>query len=271
MNYSIHPVVVAATLMVMAGHAASQTVKTSGDEASKGQVAPSAAANQESSATPVAGEDTEGQSQSGKAADDKPPIDSTKKPETKPTTEAKEDAKPNEVRDKHGDKISYGLTLSLLRYRVTRDRSRPGRERDYQPSLDFVPPQIGFQVTVSPNISPMRQRLDGKYFQWMSVGGMLLTEPRVGDTNHRTSLTLAAVVSFLEDTIGFGVGFDMYRAIPIRAADGKSGPPFANTGLLSWATSRSGEVTAENLSFLVTFNAATIATLLSGSTGGGTK
>ncbi len=161
-----------------------------------------------------------------------------------------------------GDVIRYGLTATMLRFHVLRDPALPGRERSYEPELDVVPGEFGFQVTVAPHYSPLCLRTrDGKPFQVMSIGGMFLVDP---DAGGHSSWSVAGLLSFLNDTIGVGIGFDLYRAIPVRGADGQPGSAVAHTGLLSWATSATGEMTPENLLFLVTLNASSVAKALGG-------
>jgi hypothetical protein len=100
----------------------------------------------------------------------------------------------------------------------------------------------------------------GESLQIIGFGGMLLMEPHFSNPNnrHKTSLSLAGVVSLLNDSIGLAIGVDLYRAIPIRSADGSTRYNHAETGLLGWALSPTGEFTPENVMFLVTLNASSV-------------
>lgn len=158
-----------------------------------------------------------------------------------------------------GSDFNYGLTVSLLRYSVARQDDQPARLRNYQPRFEALPAEFGFQFTYHPSNSPWRLRTETKDgYQVMSVGGILLA--RVDNEKfNRGELGLAATVQFLEDSIGFGVGFDLYRGIPVQGPDGQRGGATAYTGLLGWALARDGEITPENVFMLITVNVAGLA------------
>jgi hypothetical protein len=147
----------------------------------------------------------------------------------------------------NGDRLHYGPTVTLLRFSVARDPDEAGRFRDYEPRWEFIPPEFGFQFVYQPHNEPWRYST----FQLMSVGGMLLARIDTDDVS-RGSLSLAATIGFFEETVGFAVGTDLYRGLPIEGADGQSGSDTAYTGLLAWSLSPKGEVTPENVFFAVT-------------------
>ncbi len=147
----------------------------------------------------------------------------------------------------NGDRLHYGPTVTLLRFSVARDPDEAGRYRDYEPRWEFVPPEFGFQFVYQPHNEPWRYST----FQLMSVGGMLLARIDTDDVS-RGSLSLAATIGFFEETVGFALGTDLYRGLPIEGADGQSGSATAYTGLLAWSLSPQGEVTPENVFFAVT-------------------
>lgn len=148
--------------------------------------------------------------------------------------------------------LSYGLTLSLLRFRSSRAQDEPGRFRNYEPEFEFIPGEVGFQFVFKPSSRPWRLRtLDRKPFQLLSAGGLLLAGVDSQQPN-RGNLSLAATLSAFDDTIGLGIGVDLYRGIPVQGADGVAGSETAYTGLLAWTAVREGELTPENFFFVVT-------------------
>lgn len=151
-----------------------------------------------------------------------------------------------------GGSVHYGLTLSLAQFNVVRSESEPAAWRNYAPNFKFVPTTIGFQFTYQPAGEPWRiQKNDESYFQLMSAGGMVLLS--VDSRNAELgALSLGATLGFFEDVLGLGIGFDLYRGIPVRGLDGTSGGGTAYTGVLAWAFSPRGEVTPENVFVVLT-------------------
>jgi hypothetical protein len=158
-----------------------------------------------------------------------------------------------------GSDFNYGLTVSLFRLSVARLDDEPARIRNYSPKFEALPAEFGFQFTYRPNGSPWRLRTASKSdFQLMSVGGILLA--RVNNDNFsQGEVGVAATWQFLEDSIGLGLGFDLYRGVPVQGPDGQRGEGTAYTGLFSWAFARDGEVTPENVFVLLTVNVAGLA------------
>lgn len=162
-----------------------------------------------------------------------------------------------EASTERGD-YRWGLTGTLLRLRATRDWPSSALGRTHHLDLEVVPGEFGFQFTYRPHTAWFElHKKDGRPFQLMSIGGMLLTQLNREHTA-RTSLTIAFTMSFLEDTLVLGVGIDLYRGIPL------TGEQTAPTGVLGWAWSRRGEFTTENFSLLVGINLAAFASRISG-------
>lgn len=157
-----------------------------------------------------------------------------------------------EIEFRRGDKLRYGPTISLLRFSVARDRAEPGRYRNYEPQLEFIPAEFGFAFVYQPHNRPWRINRKGNgTFQLISVGGMLLTSIDKNDVS-RGSLSLAATLGFFQDIVGLGIGLDLYRGIETAGPGGAVGKDTAYTGLLAWSLSPRGEVTPENVFFVVT-------------------
>lgn len=169
-----------------------------------------------------------------------------------------------EVEFQNGSRLRYGVTASVLQLTFTRSESEPARLRNYAPKLDFVPPEVGFSFTYQPAAAPWRYRLrDGRTFQLVSWGGMMLVQlDKPGRA--QGALRLGATLNFFENTIGLGVGVDLYRGIPVLGPGNGSGTGTAYTGLLSWAFTKEGEVTPENVYFVVTFGLDRIVNALTG-------
>lgn len=164
----------------------------------------------------------------------------------------------------NGSNLRYGPTVSLLRYQTSRRSDEPGRLRDYTPALALLPAQFGFQFVYRPAETPWRLPLPShKWYQLLSAGGMLLAHVDTGDAS-RGSLSLAATLGLFEDSIGLGVGFDLYRGIPVRGADGKAGSSTVYTGLLAPAFAREGELTPENAFVVITLNLAWLTKTVAG-------
>lgn len=169
-----------------------------------------------------------------------------------------------EIEFESGGRLRYGLSVSLLQLAVSRSESEPGRLRNYEPKLEVLPSEIGFQFTHQPVGPPWRfTKKDGGTFQLMSWGGMLLTKIDKRELA-QGAIRLGLTLNFFENVVGLGAGFDLYRGIPIRGADGIAGSATAYTGLLSWAFSPEGEVTPENVFVVLTFGLDPIVRALSG-------
>jgi hypothetical protein len=171
---------------------------------------------------------------------------------------------PGDVTFTDGSNLRYGPTVSLLRFQTSRRKDEPGRLRDYTPALDLLPAQVGFQFIYRPSATPWQLRLPKhKTYQLLSAGGILLAHV---DTNRAAlgSLSLAATLGLFDDSIGLGVGFDLYRGIPVRGADGQAGSATAYTGLLAAALAREGELTPENAFVVVTLNLAWLTKTVAG-------
>lgn len=165
---------------------------------------------------------------------------------------------------KRGDRLHYGPTVSLLRFNTSRAPDEPGSERNYEPRLELVPAEFGFQFVYEPWSDPWRlMRADGKPFQLISAGGILLARLDK-DKAERGALGLAATLSFFNQVLGLGLGVDLYRGIPTLGANGQLGGDTAYTGLLAWSFARDGELTAENVFFVVTLG---LQPIISGLTG----
>jgi hypothetical protein len=164
-----------------------------------------------------------------------------------------------------GERLSWGVTGSLLRFRTERNPDLPGRSRNFRPRFELIPAEAGFQFLSEPDGLPWRLQLkDGGSVQIVSWGGMLLFGLGQDSDVERGNLSLAATLAFFENTIGLGAGFDLYRGIPIQGADGTSGGDTAFTGVLAWALAPEGEVTAENAFAVVTVNLTKLIDAISG-------
>jgi hypothetical protein len=170
---------------------------------------------------------------------------------------------------KDGARLSWGITGSLLRFQTQRSENLPGRNRNFRPRYEFVPGEAGFQFLVEPASFPWRLQLkNGERLQLMSWGGLLLASLGEEKALERGSLSLGATVVFFKNAIGLGGGFDLYRGIPVRGADGAPGSDTAFTGVLAWAFAQEGEVTAENAFVVVTVNLSSLIVALTGKENG---
>ncbi|MBX3258998.1 MAG: hypothetical protein KF782_04715 [Labilithrix sp.] len=172
--------------------------------------------------------------------------------------------KQEQIEFENGGRLRYGLSVSLLQISATRPDDEPGRTRNYATKIEAVPPELGFQFTYQPAGHPWRlKRRDGSHFQLMSWGGMVLAGVR-NSNFAQGALRLGATINFFENVIGFGAGFDLYRGIPVLGPSGVAGGETAYTGLLAWALANQGEVTPENLFFVVTLGVDPIVKALTG-------
>ncbi|MBX3199081.1 MAG: hypothetical protein KF850_40160 [Labilithrix sp.] len=159
--------------------------------------------------------------------------------------------------------LNYGVSFSLLRIRAERRSDEPARERNYDVKMEGVPVEFGFHFTYGPPSTPWRIGPKAKPFQLFTVGGMLL----VGinrESDYRGNFSLGAIIGAFENAIILGVGMDLYRGIAVRGPSGP-GTETIPTGPIGWAVSRRGEVTAENVFFVVTANIGDVLKRLSGS------
>jgi hypothetical protein len=160
-----------------------------------------------------------------------------------------------------GGKLSYGVSLSLLRLSFSRQENEVARIRNYTPRLERIAPEVGFQFAYAPPTSPFRLKTktskgDG-FFQLMSLGGAFLV--RLSDQDiSRGGVSLAAIVGFFDNAVSLGIGFDIYRGVPVANVNGTAGGATAYTGLASWAFAREGELTPENVFLVFSINLAKI-------------
>lgn len=181
-----------------------------------------------------------------------------------PTPQSPANKTVQEVELPKGDLLHYGPTVSLLRVSALRNPGEPGRFRNYEGRYEFVPAEFGFQFLFAPHNEPWRYQLaNGKKFQLLSAGGMLLARIDKDDVQ-RGNLSIAATLSFFQEIIGLGVGVDLYRGVPVQGADGQSGSDTAFTGLLAWSLMRRGEVTPENVFFVVSLGLAPLVRSVTG-------
>lgn len=185
-------------------------------------------------------------------------------PVSPPKAPALDPKKQNELEFRRGGRLRYGVSLSLLQFRTARPDNEPGRLRNYTPKLDVLPPEIGVQFTHEPAGAGWRlEKNDGSQFQLMSWGGILLF--RVSDEAlAQGAISMAVTLNFFNNFVGLGLGFDLYRGIPIAGSDGAAGKGTAHTGVLSWAFARQGEVTPENVFVVFTVGVDPIVRALTG-------
>lgn len=144
----------------------------------------------------------------------------------------------------------WGLGVNLLRVGVLRRPEEAGYRRNYEPELRWLSPQLTFQVTFQPDTAPWRL---ASGFQSVSLSGIIIAGI---DTERaaKSELALGLTVDFLSGIVGVGVALDLYRGVPVRDAAGLPGGDVAPTGLFSAAFLRDGEVSAENVFFLLNLN-----------------
>ncbi len=146
---------------------------------------------------------------------------------------------------------SWGLGVPLLRLGVLRRADEPGYLRNFEPQLQALTPQITFQVTYKPNTTPWRREdtETGTPTQVIAVSGLIIGGL---DSVHslRSEIAIGLSVDFLDGIVSLGVGVDLYRGVPVRDGAGAAGEDTVPTGLFSWAMTRNGEFTAENV-FLI--------------------
>jgi hypothetical protein len=169
-----------------------------------------------------------------------------------------------EIEFETGSRLRYGVNATFLELTFSRPEDEPGRYRNYAPKLEMFPPQIGFQFISEPSGRPWRYTLrDGKHFQLMSWGGLVLAKVDA-PSRGQGAVRLGATLNFFNNVIGLGVGFDLYRGIPVLGPGGEAGTGTAYTGVLAWAFTKEGEVTPENVFVVFTFGLQPIIDALSG-------
>lgn len=156
--------------------------------------------------------------------------------------------------------LAYGPTATLLRFNATRRSTEPGRNRRYEPDLQVVNGELGFQFVWEPNTWGKKTK-SGGHLQIAGVGGAFLFNV-VKDKQR--SLSLATQLTFFNNSIGLGLGFDLYRQIRISTSSTDSAEGVAHTGVLAWSFSGEGELTAENVFFVASINLASLVSGLSG-------
>ncbi|MFO0610779.1 MAG: hypothetical protein U0324_46890 [Polyangiales bacterium] len=144
----------------------------------------------------------------------------------------------------------WGLGVNLLRLGALRRPEEPGYLRNYEAEFRWLSPQFTFQVTFQPNFRPWRM---ASGFQSMSVSGVIITGIDTSQAR-KSELALGLTVDFLNGIVGVGVALDLYRGVPVRDGAGTPGGDVAPTGLFSAAFLRGGEVTPENVFFLLNLN-----------------
>lgn len=165
--------------------------------------------------------------------------------------------------------LKYGPTISLVQLRVARRADEPPRLRNYVPQFELIPPELGFQFTYQPVslrlgkiAAPGDLKKNGDTrLQIISWGGFLLV--RVDDKElAQAAVSLGGTVQFFNNTLGLGLGFDIYRGVKARGVDGASATAY--TGLLSWALATEGEVTPENVFLVLSLGLEPFASALAG-------
>jgi hypothetical protein len=176
--------------------------------------------------------------------------------------EAISDEKLEDISFSSGDTIRYGLTLAAARLRVTRSPTEEARLRDYKPEAEFVPTLIGFRIVYSPHVSPWRLESSGSPLQLLSIEFPLYLEKAKG--NSLAAVSAGVGLTFVNGLLGIGLAFDVYRAVPVAGGT-------TRIGILPWALSRTGEVTAENVAVMLTLGLESLVTRLSGGSGTASK
>lgn len=168
------------------------------------------------------------------------------------------------ARTESGDEFRWGISVSAIRFRASRSAARPGRERVLEPDIRGFSGQFGFQFSWLPPGDGWRLNLaDGTALQLFSVGFMILGEVNA-DRLEQSDMSLAFILGFLNNTVGIGVGIDLYRGIGILGQGGPSAAT-AYTGVLSHLLVSEGEMTAENVVGVVFINIVGLVEAISGS------
>jgi len=162
---------------------------------------------------------------------------------------------------KHGSltlpsgRFEWGASVSLLRIGALRDPTLPGSTRRYETDLRTLNTELTFQLFYNPASRPWRRVDEGtlRSFQVMSPTAFLTLG--LNDTNlSQSAISMGVGMGFLDNYLILGIGFDLYRGIPVQGGSGSPGGSTANTGLLSLVTSSEGEFTPENIFFVIHLN-----------------
>ena len=153
--------------------------------------------------------------------------------------------------DADGNTWTWGLDLSLLRIGVARRSDEPARSRNFEPDVAIVPGQFGFRVLYDPAVRPFSIPGRGSDpLRLMSVAVMLLMEAQ--SPARQSRLSLGVGLAFFNHFITLGIAFDLYRGVPAAPVAGTDARhDTVSTGLLGWALSPEGEITAENISLVL--------------------
>ncbi len=154
-----------------------------------------------------------------------------------------------------GGRWDWGASVSLLRIGALRDPTLPGRTHQYQTDIRPLDTQVTFQAFFHPAGTPWR-RTDERTlrdFQLLSLSAFLTLGI---DPQHsaQSEIALGVGLGLFENFLVLGLGFDLYRGVPVRGGDGVPGSHTASTGLLAPLTSTEGEVTPENFFFVIHLN-----------------
>lgn len=150
---------------------------------------------------------------------------------------------------------TWGLGIPLLRLGVLRRADEPGFRRNYETELQWLKPQLTFQVTLRPRIRPWRTIDVNTHteFQSISISGLVVAGLNTDDAR-KSEVALGLSVNFLNGIVGIGIAFDLYRGIPVLSGTGAPGGDIVPTGLFAAAFTRDGEMTMENIFFLFNLN-----------------
>lgn len=190
------------------------------------------------------------------ADDSAPDFESAVKPQGKPTK--------GNFEDDNGNRLAWGVQVVLLRLAAVRPASEPARYREFTAGYALIPAEFGFFVALDPSTKYWRLHNDkGEELQLFSPVAMVLVSVDKDKPAH-SSLSLGVGIGFLNRALTLGISFDLYRGIGVRGGDGVAGSGTAPTGLISWAISRSGEITPENIAILLSANLSELVTKITG-------
>lgn len=167
---------------------------------------------------------------------------------------AQQSPKPSSVTTRDG-RFDWGAGVSLFRIGALRDPTLPGRTRRYETEIRPLDTQLTFQVFYHPASRPWRYTDEGTHrqFQMMSLSAFLLLGINAQQTA-QSEIAVGVGMGFLENYLVLGVGFDLYRGVPVRGGDGVPGSHTVSTGLLGPVTSSEGQLTLENIFFVIHLN-----------------
>lgn len=160
--------------------------------------------------------------------------------------------------------FEFGAGLSFFRIGALRDPSLPARTRHFEPDIRTVTTNLIFQVSIRPSGNPWRRTNEAtlRSFQIFSLAPFLLLD--IAKPLERSELALGFGLGLLEDAVVFGVGFSLYRGIPVRSGSGASGGDTVPTGLIAALLMSDGQITLEDLFFTVNLNVVAIGRSLLG-------